>query len=393
MINILKRIYNIRIDFYYPGNKNILIYDNSNFEVFKKYIKKYTYKIFYTRFEEINFLILLISFYFFCKNLLFLNFKPIKDYYIEEYIKAVKPKIIISFIDNRDSYFYLKKKFPSIIFLLFQNGNSLVNFNLILKSKKKKATRYVDYFFVFNNFFANEYKKYIFGNKILLGSIKNNSVKITKKKNIDLLFISQFRKKPLNNKNYFMTQKKNFLSWEEIYLTDSNVIKLLGTYCKKKNIKLSIAGFYNKYENYEETQFFKNILNKIHKLKWKIYSRNRIFDSYKLVDQAKIVIFIDSTLGYETVMRKSKCFSISARNHSDKRSLFGWPKKLPLDGPFWTNSTEESKIFTKIDKILDLSEKEWEVIKKKYINDLIIYNFGNFPFKKILKKILSKQNV
>ena len=40
---------------------------------------------------------------------------------------------------------------------------------------------FIDYFFTFSNFFSNEYAKFVKGEKIELGSIKNNSVKIKKK--------------------------------------------------------------------------------------------------------------------------------------------------------------------------------------------------------------------
>lgn len=374
----------MKLNFKFPPEKKILIYDNSNSQIFKKYIKNYGYNIFFVRLEEINIHILFLSFIYFLKNLLKFNFKSIKNLYIEEFIKISNPKVIISFIDNRVSFFLLKKKFPKIKFFLFQNGNSLVDFQKKLLPKKDM---YIDNFFVFNQIFKLEYEKRIRGKKIIFGSIKNNSVKILKKKNIDLLFISQFRNKTFfNKKKYLKLSNGHFLSWQEFYRADSILIKYLGSYCTKNNIKLSIAGFYKKNQNNQETRFFKKNLINFKKLKWKIYSRENMFASYKLLDKAKLVVFLDSALGYEALMRNTKVVSVCIRRAVNRK--FGWPKKLKSQGPFWTNSFDEIKINQILDNIININQIRWNKMKKKYINDLIFFNKNNSLLKQELKKIL-----
>ena len=42
---------NFKYSFFFPPKKKVLIYDNNNLEFFKKYLKKYSYQILYTRNE------------------------------------------------------------------------------------------------------------------------------------------------------------------------------------------------------------------------------------------------------------------------------------------------------------------------------------------------------
>ena len=47
-------------------------------------------------------------------------------------------------------------------------------------------------------------------------------------------------------------------------------------------------------------------------LKWEVYNKIDIYSTYKLIDRSSLG-FIDSALGYETLMRNTKCVSFSVR--------------------------------------------------------------------------------
>jgi surface carbohydrate biosynthesis protein len=385
IIKFFKNIKKVKFILTAPHKKKILIYDNSNSDIITKYIKKFGYSVFYTRWEEINLKILIKSIIFFITDLILFKAKPLQRYYIYEFIKASQPKVVISFIDNRFSYLKLKSQFSNIKFILFQNGNSINDFRNEFKTIKNRKNNFIDYFFTFSNFFSNEYAKFVKGEKIELGSIKNNSVKIKKRKNIDFLYISQFRFFSINkNEFYYKTNARKLESWNEFYASDRKVVNLLASYCLKKKIKLSIAGFYNIKNNFEEIKFYKNIFKNYKGLKWKIYSRDGQFHSYKLIDRSNLVVFIDSALGYEALARNTKCVALSIRQGRD----FGWPKKLGKEGPFWDNYLDKKRCLKKIEKIANISNIQWKKLKNRHIKDFIHFNDNNSIFKKKLKEIL-----
>ena len=91
----------LRISFRILKEKKFLIFDAEESNHLFNYLKKNETEILNTRKEIINFWILLKCFF---------NFKLSYKYYLIFYIKTIKPKIIITLIDN-NLFFYEIKKF------------------------------------------------------------------------------------------------------------------------------------------------------------------------------------------------------------------------------------------------------------------------------------------
>jgi surface carbohydrate biosynthesis protein len=109
---------------------------------------------------------------------------------------------------------------------------------------------------------------------------------------------------------------------------EKKLLPLVLKYCEKFNLKLNILGRGSQQELYEsEYEFYKKIikLKKNNFLKRKIFPKN-----YKEIDKFDIVVFADSTLGYEAIARGNKVAIFSARKNAPKGKIsnFGWPKKL-----------------------------------------------------------------
>ena len=111
----------------------------------------------------------------------------------------------------------------------------------------------------------------------------------------------------------------------------------LSDYCKRKEVKLIIAGVYDqstKFSN-DEKIFFSNLIDKRHeKLEWQFIPNHMERRSYDLVDDSKIIVFIDSALGYQCYARDKKtvAFSIRSQYVQNSQLKFGWPAKLDDDG-------------------------------------------------------------
>ena len=67
---------------------------------------------------------------------------------------------------------------------------------------------------------------------------------------------------------------------------------------------------------------------------------------------------------------------------------YGWPGNFNLKGPFWTNEGNKEEIFRCLDFIFQTSDSEWEVVKKKFIDPIIIFDEENKNFKIILRKLV-----
>ena len=117
--------------------------------------------------------------------------------------------------------------------------------------------------------------------------------------------------------------------------------------------------------------------------------------TYNIVDTAKIVISLDSSLGYEALARKNVVcfFSLRPNKYPTNSSNFGWPqKKISARGPFWTNSenyNEVKRVLNNAQKINpDIFFNKPKI--KKLINSQIIYDSNNKIFISLINNILKK---
>ena len=386
-MEFFKKLMNIKLVIKPPKTKKVLVYDSSNIQVFENLLNKKDYNIFFNRYEELNLFILKNAIFIFIKKIFKFKSSSLSSIYVYEFIKASNPKLVITLVDNKLSYFLLKKRFPKIKFFLIQNGNSLIDFKEILSQNKKEL--FIDKLMTFNKIYAKEFSKYVKGKKIIIGSIKNNFVKIKKYKTIKVLFVSQFRKFRKHKKEVYVTsQDKKKYTWEDFYQYEKKIIKLLAKFCINNDYKLSIAGFYENKHGAAEKNFYNEQLIHFPNLKWEVYNRIDIYSAYKLIDRSSLVVFIDSALGYETLMRNTKCVSFSVRKIKGRN--FGWPKKLNQEGPFWINYFDETKCLKKLNHISQISQNHWKKLKNKYIKDLIFYNYKNTELSKIINKEIKK---
>ena len=352
----------IKFDFNKIKQKKFLVYDAMSLPGIKLLLKKNNYNIYYNRYEKINFWVLL-------KTIFSFNSINFRENYKINYIKSANPKVIMTFIDNNPSFYYLKKKFPKIITISIQNGNRTKDDFDKLKGYKNLES---DYFFVFSNSVANKFKNYIKSNYIISGSIKCNFFKKKNfKKKEEILFISQHNKKTDISIN------------EQIIL--NLLIKIKERY--KINFRILLK------KNLEE--FF---VKKFPFLNKDIFLKNEnVFSSYKHIQRYKLVVFIDSTLGYEALGMGIPAFavpigcegSIAAwlkKKKLRKPEKFGYPKKLTNYGYCWANKFNEKIVIKKILKTF----KNKRVSKKKQnldIRDIMFYDYKNKKIKKILSEI------
>ncbi len=349
-----------------PKKKKYLIFDKNHASLLVKILKLKNFSILHARFEIINLYILI-------KN--FLNFKfSLLDYY-ETYINFVKPKIVITVVDNALNFYELKKRFKNIIFISIQNGLRTRGKNDIFYNIKKK--NYIcDYIFVFNKLIAKEYTKIVKSKYIVNGSIKNNLIKIKKTKfKKSFLYISRFRiDKPFE---HFSFEKKLLQNMEKFFV--------------RNNLKLHILLTRQKKYRELEIKFYNEIL----KNNFKIIQPININQTYNAINYYENILFINSTLGYEAIARFKKIGIFSFIKYPEEIDYFGWPQKknyLSKLKFFNTCNINEKEVSRILNNLLKCSDKLW---KKKFypkIFDQMYYDDKNGLLKEKIKKIEKNAN-
>jgi surface carbohydrate biosynthesis protein len=237
--------------------------------------------------------------------------------------------------------------------------------------------------FVFGTAIGCLYNEYVKGKIIHIGSLINNAVLQTDGvSSRSVVFISQFRKKP-NDDKFIINSEGQGLSWEQYHAAEAIVLNFLQKWCARNKKILRIAGI--SYEQQcPERAFYESLLEGV---QWEYVPRSDRYSSYRLVDSAEIVVFIDSTLGYEAFVRGKRvaCFCCRGAFVDLKDRGFGWPAILPECGPFWTNEADEAVFQQIIEYLYVVSDKDWEITQKRYTSELMEYDPGNSIFSKILE--------
>ena len=123
-----------------------------------------------------------------------------------------------------------------------------------------------------------------------------------------------------------------------------------------------------------------------------IYKNRNEHSSYDLIDNSKLTVFIDSSLGYQSLSRGNKTFALSARSkyNNNPNFKFGWPAIKKNEGLFWINYFDEKKINFKLNNLYKMSHQEWNKKSQKLINSLIAHDPNNVIFKNYILKLLEK---
>jgi len=363
-----------------PGKSEVLIYDRADAEVLLMYIDSKSVEIMDSRGESLNLYVLF-------KCLLHLKFHPIN--YIFQYLACVKPSVALTFTDNDILFYQLKSHQNDLTTVFVQNGmrGEYGDVFGLLKVQPHFHNKYqVDYMLTFGNAISREYSKYIDGKTLPIGSFKNNLYQSKTQKQLkSVLFISQYRPPPSRESKPFLIKDNKPIFWKQHYSAEEFLLPLLQKYCLQKKLEFKICGHYPDHTK-KECDYFRTVLgNETFK-----YLENRnIYSSYENVAAAEFIVFCESTLGYEALVRGKKAAAYRLRDKSLGSSYtnFGWPTDLPDKGPFWTNHADEREFKRVMDYITTVSDEEWEQTRQRYVPELMEYDPGNTRFLKLMREI------
>ncbi len=351
-----KKLFSMRFYFNLPEKKNILLYDELHSLILKETLKK-DFNILKTRKLEIYFWI-------FLKQVIFFDFKFLT--YCKNYIKFTKPKVVITFNERKPRFFDLKNSFKDINFISIQNGLHFPDyFKLYSFSKSSKC----DYFFVFNKHFIKSFQRKIKSKYIVLGNFKNNLIKINKsKKNDNFLLISEFDQSQINAMKLY-----------------DKLLPLVNSYFYNSNKKIHILLRRRDHRVIDEIKYYK----KIFKFNCIFHKSNYWKKSYRILDKYQNIIFMRSTMGYESIARKKKVAMFSPKILNSKH-WFGWPAPSQKRYNFFTvRKPSYNEIKRVLNNIKNCSQANWN---KKYfsiIKDQLYLDSNNAKLKNVIYKCLS----
>lgn len=366
-----------------PPKVEVLIFDREGSQILMQFLQSYKVSVVDIQRETINIPCLMRSVF----NIDFWHGRAMQSY-IQSYILLSSPKIVITFMDNNYFFYEISAKFPLIKTILIQNGlragDSQI-FSLTLENYRY----YVDYMFVFGEAIENLYSKNTRSKIIPIGSRKSNLVPIsTRYKEKSCLFISEWSIKNSSGIDFAVGGGISF-SWDDFYSAEVKVLDFLDNWCHKNGMQLNIAGRSKLHKN-QEKMFFAQYLTKC---SWKFLAKSDIYDIYRRVDNAEIVVAIDSTVSLKSLSRNKRTTIFSNREHfvQDTTRRFGWPLDLSTTGLFWTNSLDIQEFDRIMHYLRNVTDDEWFSLLERYKKNLMQRDPNNSRLSHLLYELLNQR--
>ncbi len=367
-----------------PRQSDVLIYDATSQEILLEYLNPWHPEVLHLRGEQINMQVLFFR--------LFRSW-TMPDAYADCFIEKVRPRLVVTAIDNNPSFYTISQRHPEVKTLFVQNGwrgNNLDVFDKLEEVGFDVSRNYfVDYMLVFGSVIGEKYAQYIKGNTVIVGSIANNFMRKEKLPERGVIaFLSTTP--PWEMLTPFSSREGNSV-WAEdlIRPADRPVIQCLMRYAKEKNKRLIIiprCPISSELFVLEEA-YFKSLMG----CETAFFRPDGACPGLQAVDSAEIVVTIDSTLGYESIARGNKTAFFSFRSKLCKvwPTTFGWPRDFQDEGSFWTKNPDPDSFVRILDYLFEVDDVQWRKdIESINFSSLMVYDPGNTVLKSTLEKVL-----
>ena len=305
--------------------------------------------------------------------------------YYNEYVQIVNPQLLITHADNDFKFMEILLP-PNCIKITIQNGCRTAFGDIFFELHNNKVETkklYVDYACMFGEGVSKELAKYVKGESLIIGSLRNNKVEgcnTNKKK--EVLYISTFRMQYLTPD----VEVSPNVTWLEYNKNRERLVNWLNEFCKKENIKLNILGA-SKLHSTSEHNYYKKLLPCSSFI---FHKRSPDRETYSFTDKFEAIVSVDSTLGYEVLSRGGKVAmfgGIIGKLYPLSTRRYGWPNDLPNSGYFWTDSLKCNDWKNILNYVLNTDKEEWNKNCQPYIEKAMIYDYGNTKLISLLKKL------
>jgi surface carbohydrate biosynthesis protein len=364
----------------WPRQSKVLVFDAAGEDVLREYLQPWAPEVLHVRGEKI------------CMPVLFASlFKSGRktDAYIDAFIERVRPQLIVTFIDNNPGFYLLPQRHGGIRTMSIQNGIKSYYFDIFESWDIRKSScdcGAVTKIMTFGSRIGWEYKKYIQGDAVPMGSLKSNLY--PRNKNTTggtIAFVSQYRESlgiPMGDR--FVSHKDYFEQPDRI------VLDFLGKYAEKRRKTIIVVPYSNRLTNdamfKREQAYYSQWLGE----NFAFSERNGPSSCYDAVDSAEVVVAIDSALGYESAARKNKTAIFAIRSYllGVVGLSYGWPEAYPDEGPFWSNRPDPEAFERILDHLFDIDDDEWRSeLSECGFDSVMTYD----PENKVLQAVLQEE--
>ena len=277
------------------------------------------------------------------------------DAYIDSWISLSRPSLVATHIDNDPRFYTIKTRWRNrgIKTVAIQNGSRDVNFercmaDFIKKNDAKKLE--CDILAVLGSINIPIYESYIKSKFIEHGSLINNHT--LKRVNAQystskrVIFISQYRQN---------------LSRTGFYSSERALLPVLDQWCRSRGFELNILGC-SLHENGVglEKEFYSEIIKD--KAAYRYLKRSASFENqYCQLDDSRLVVSVDSTLGLEALARRCKTVFFVDPKTDKPQPRLGFERELLASRgiAFFISSSMRERIFSQLDSISDESSEVW----------------------------------
>ncbi len=365
-----------------PVKSDLLIFDATGQEEMIEYLRQWTPEVLHVFGEKINLPVLLAS--------LFKRGKRI-DAYVDCFIERVRPRLVITYIDNSPVFYSITSRNPNVKSMFIQNGSRAAElFESLPQEGEIAKHRHVDYMMVFGDHIGAKYARFVNGRALTIGSLRNNLFRrrATLKKGT-IAFVSQFRDMP-----GFICGGR-YCSREEFFgQVDQLVLPFLLNYADSHDKRLVII------PNVEldglnpvaikEQDYYRRLLGQT----FTFSERRGPAGGYDSTDAAEVVVSIDSSLGYESAARGNKTAFLPIRGTllgmPDRN--FGWPGQYPDEGPFWTNRASPAAFTRILDHLFALDDRQWkQELSTCEFAKILAYDPGNSVLQSVLAEAMGPE--
>lgn len=357
-----------------PRKTEVLIFDFFGSQYLSEVFKPRQTGVLFVRGEEYNLSIIFLAILNFYK---LTRLKGLRLLYYFCYIEYVKPRLVATFIDNNEEFLFLSTCIESRT-VIVQNGfRDLASAPFLLR-KSFRAEYKVNYMIMFGEEIAKEYSKVIKGKSLCIGSLKNNlfpRVAPLKKQEKVLSFISTYRecRDGIDDKEHINTIEDGGALHGNHYYAEVLILNFLNDWCSRNGHTLQIIGCVNHLHLRERANRERKIYQAILPTgNYAFVSKESDFSSYRILDESDLVVFIDSSLGYEAFARGCKVAALTIRDKCGVigrvgTRTFGWPLELPVNGPFWTNLDDLQEFQRVVDFVRDCKLPDWNRLVDAYV--------------------------
>jgi surface carbohydrate biosynthesis protein len=368
-----------------PKKSNVLIYDKSSVRHLEPFIDTSNASVFDTSLYSINIWALL-------RGLAY--GRPCMQTYLYGYIALVKPKVVITLIDNSIPFYFINHQFPNIETIAIQNGRRdnygrkphtgfLDLLNIDHGWGKPTASHYC----MFGEAEISLLRQYIDADFIATGNIQNNSypqLPLTPRTRPRVSFVSSHPNlshdlslTALSNDIYMHIGSRS-ISFYDYYRIEREVAKAIALFCATNDCDFHIVGKRPE-TTPQERSFYADALGAIPHT----FNPCSIEGaSYPKLLDSDVVATVDSTIAYEIFGRGQRVAFISVRGEAIGDDTidfcrFASPLSLPSEGGNWTSAFDQSVIEAKMKFVLSSSDSEWNSVVGSIASDLVFFDEGN----------------